>query len=136
MSGDWQHGLFGCFDDITVCKLSTVIFRSNVLVYSCFRSAILLRSMLHLWKDCRDARRELYHARNRYLCPIVGIVLRCKYSRTDQGAKGHRGEQLSCILTCFISYCIAQGSFINDCLMVICCGICVLPQMYNVSFYC
>ena len=25
MSGDWGHGLFGCFDDFTVCELRILL---------------------------------------------------------------------------------------------------------------
>ena len=50
MSGDWAHGLFGCFDDITVCELR-VLLMFAVAYFLWNRSIDILRSMLHLWKD-------------------------------------------------------------------------------------
>ena len=71
MSGDWGHGLFGCLDDITVCK------RFGSLIFCCLtlrnRSFVLDRPVLHLWKGGRNSRRELCHARRN--CPVQPLVL-------------------------------------------------------------
>lgn len=50
MSGDWAHGLFGCFDDFTVCELH-ILPMFAVAQLSRNRYSDLLRSMLYLWKD-------------------------------------------------------------------------------------
>ncbi|XP_065910218.1 uncharacterized protein [Dysidea avara] len=95
MSGDWQHGLFGCFDDITVCLLSYFVpcyiygKTAETLGESCIMHAIVI------------------------FVPLLGLYC-------VANTRGRIREQKG-----------IEGSFINDCLMVICCGICVLPQMYN-----
>lgn len=81
MSGDWGHGLFGCLDDITVCKRFRSLIFCSLTLYN--RSFVLFYSVLHLWKDGRNSRGELCNARRKYSDRPPVLVLHGSNSRKN-----------------------------------------------------
>ena len=89
MSSDWQHGLFGCFDNIGLCIISYFV--------PCYQFG----------KNAEAVGESCFMCGLAYICPIANIIAALKIRGKIREQKGIPGSTINdLILFCFCTLCV------------------------------
>ncbi|KAK7112904.1 uncharacterized protein [Littorina saxatilis] len=80
MSSDWQHGIFGCFDNLGLCIISYFV--------PCYQFGKNAEAVGENCLTCGFA----------YLCPIVNIIAAIKIRQKIRDQKGIAGSTVNDLL--------------------------------------
>ncbi|PVD38996.1 hypothetical protein C0Q70_01621 [Pomacea canaliculata] len=88
MASDWQHGLFGCFDNLGLCIISYFI--------PCYQFG----------KNAEAVGESCFGCGLAYICPIANIIAAIKIRGKIREQKGIAGSTIGdLVLFCFCPLC-------------------------------